>query len=968
MTLTGMISHARATTRRAARWLSLTIVLGLLVAPAAGAALRAGDPDPQFSGGGLRLLPTVTLGAGQIEEAVPDGAGGIVGAGGATVGDDTVLWVVRRDAAGARVASFAANGDAVVTLPITVLRVYGIGRQPSGRTIVLAGHSSRRYLVALTATGLPDAGFAGGGILPLTDTALPLAARLAVDAAGRILLTGEPGVDRVLRLTANGATDLSYGMLGLAALDLPGPSEVRAIAAGPSGTAVVSAFLHDGDGRATATKVLRLLDTGAPDLAFGDDGVATPPHANETEHKLLVRPGGEVLLILGVAVLALTPSGAADSGFSGDGALRDSGNEPNRDAALDAAGRLYLVTDRDEPADGPEIARYGGDGTPDAGFGIVSLPEVNAFLPRLVGEAAGVLVTGSARHLALRPLRGRFGVLTRLLDSGARDPATGPTGVLVRMGDTRQGYTTAVAAGAAGSMVLTGTAWDDTRNRLLVARVLADGTPDPAFGSDGRVLLDIGSRWLSGNAITLDGDRPVVAATAWYPNGLLLLRLSAGGGPDASFGAGGMRELSVPGLTSPRATALAVDGDGRLLVGGQATAPSGRAWPVIFRLLPSGELDPSFSDDGVAVLPVPGQTSADSWRMKLAALPDGGVVFAGSLEELQIERGYVARLMADGTPDPGFSDDGVRILDRFVEMGAPGGLEVDEGGRVLLAGYSEAPPAGMRLLRLTAAGEPDGAFGSGGSVAPAVGRELPVDLVRAPDGRIVLPTFEADRAGPVGGVVRLNADGSADTSFGDGGRAALPPRLSMNFGGGVVVRPDGAITVAGGRQLSSVQTPTVAAVAGLLGSPRADVVAPPPPPPPRVELPAPADPPAAVSPPPPALPAPSAAATLRVKLGVTAHQSRATIRRRGLRLRVSCTSDCRLTAVTTARRAGRSLGVARTSARLTAGRTVTVTVRLPARTRRALARRGRATLAVRLSALAASGTRATARRTVTLPR
>jgi hypothetical protein len=370
----------------------------------------------------------------------------------------------------------------------------------------------------------------------------------------------------------------------------------------------------------------------------------------------------------------------------------------------------------------------------------------------------------------------------------------------------------------------------------------------------------------------------------------------------------------------------------------------------------------------------------------VATLPGGGVVVAGNAQGLSDSRAFVTRVDAGGTVDAAFGDDGYRFLALGPQRATVGGLEVSADGSVLVAAHSDTSPAGLRLVRLTVAGKPDAAFGSGGVVVPGTGDDTPTAIVRDGEGRIVLPTLRVtpfDR--PVGAVVRLLPDGSPDTSFGDGGRASLPPALILAFGGGAVVRPDGGITVGGSAALPFLRAaPPAAAVTGLLGA--ANEVPPPPPPPPPA--PPPGSPPAPPSPPPPppvqpppappvappsaplppfAPDPPAATPALALSLSVTRGQTRATVRRRGVRLAVLCSATCRVSISATLRRSGRPVATGRRTARLSAGRTTTVGIALPARARRALIRRGRTTIAISVTAVGASGRSVTRRRTLVQP-
>jgi len=135
------------------------------------------------------------------------------------------------------------------------------------------------------------------------------------------------------------------------------------------------------------------------------------------------------------------------------------------------------------------------------------------------------------------------------------------------------------------------------------------------------------------------------------------------------------------------------------------------------------------------------------------------------------------------------------LIDETDSSGGSGGpaVALPDGGIVAVG----AGPAGVaRVIELTARGAPDPSFGAGGVVTitpalPAFGID---QIVRQPDGKLVL----LGNGGAVGGfehpqlvAYRLNADGTPDPSFGDGGVDLLPIEgiglFALTPGGGFVV-------------------------------------------------------------------------------------------------------------------------------------------------------------------------------------
>ncbi|HET6574575.1 MAG TPA: FG-GAP-like repeat-containing protein, partial [Fimbriiglobus sp.] len=266
--------------------------------------------------------------------------------------------------------------------------------------------------------------------------------------------------------------------------------------------------------------------------------------------------------------------------------------------------------------------------------------------------------------------------------------------------------------------------------------------------------------------------------------------------------------------------------DGKVLFAGQAQAANYPDYgAVVGRLNSDGSPDLTFDGDGIALLPgvwYPG--------MRLAVLPDGrAVVAGGGRDEAAGPRvNWVVRLTADGALDPTFDGNGVLGLPQpdFPDPSASAlsrvtAVAVAADGRVVLAGEVARPhepffaASDFGVLRLTADGLPDEAFGPGGLRTVAFDQpdgfsiDRPAALAVLPDGSVLVAghtsaaiisggIFVATSMSMTAAVARLTADGELDPTFGDGGK------LTFDFPGAVTaeltdieVMADGRVVLAG---------------------------------------------------------------------------------------------------------------------------------------------------------------------------
>lgn len=219
------------------------------------------------------------------------------------------------------------------------------------------------------------------------------------------------------------------------------------------------------------------------------------------------------------------------------------------------------------------------------------------------------------------------------------------------------------------SLVAAGTArGTDGRLKAALLKLDANGAADAGFGNNGRAWFD-GLRFSPGNiainAIALDRrGRLVVAGARQIWDGsdedFFVARLDAATGAlDPGFGSGGLVSIAFD-LASPFKDAaydVLVQGDGRILVAGRATASGSTTVFALARLDDSGNLDLGFGNGGrsVGTYSPPAQTSAQMDEGRSIALGSGGLFVAGlGREQGGGLRFGVAKLQLDAIFTDGF--------------------------------------------------------------------------------------------------------------------------------------------------------------------------------------------------------------------------------------------------------------------------------------------------------------------------
>jgi len=300
------------------------------------------------------------------------------------------------------------------------------------------------------------------------------------------------------------------------------------------------------------------------------------------------------------------------------------------------------------------IARLNADGTLDAGFNPGANGQVHAVAVQADGRILFGGVFGSVGGIARS-------YIARVDAAGALDTGFNPNA---------NNSVNSVAVQADGRILLggdfttlqpNGAALATTRNRI--ARVDAAGALDAGFNPNANNSVSSVAVQADGR-ILLGGD-----FTALQPNGAALAttrnniaRLNADGSLDAGFN---------PDANGP-VYSVAVQADGRILLGGGFTVAGGDVRLRIARLHAFGALDTGFNP------------SADSIVRSVAVQADGRILLGGFFTALQphgvgpvIARNRIARVDAAGAPDAGFNPNADNIVYS---------VAVQADGRILLGG------------------------------------------------------------------------------------------------------------------------------------------------------------------------------------------------------------------------------------------------------------------------------------------
>ena len=353
----------------------------------------------------------------------------------------------------------------------------------------------------------------------------------------------------------------------------------------------------------------------------------------------------------------------------------------------------------------------------------------------------------------------------------------------------------------------------------------APGTLDPSFSVDGKQTLNFplgGVGFAADSVVQPDGKTVVVGRVDFDGGGGSKLhrfgvaRFNFDGTPDKTFGPrhDGIVTIAMGNEGNEAATAVALQANGRIVVVGSANGDTRFA---VARLLSDGTLDKTFNGNGKQLIRVKDKSFAND----VAIQQDGKIVVVGGdfngggIFTLDDSDFAICRLNFNGSLDTSFANGGKRIIG-LGEMEVASAVAIDTNGfpstnpnfgKIVLAGtFSKGlDTQKYALVRLNPNGTTDTSFGKGGSLTatfPGYSRAT-VNGVLIQNTRRIVVSGHASGGNlhgqtPITLARHFASDGSIDKSFGvDVNGSAYIDFGGDDRGGNVITSADDRLIVAG---------------------------------------------------------------------------------------------------------------------------------------------------------------------------
>lgn len=672
--------------------------------------LSDGSLDTSFGSNGI--VVTALSSSGDYAESLllqPDGklvvAGYTNGAG----------RLVRYNTDGSLDTSFNGSGIATGTSGFSFI---GAALQADGKLVATGsfsnGSNTDFALTRFNSDGSIDSGFGTNGTV-LTDFGGNDAARnVIVQADSKLVVVGyffagAPPNIAVARYNSDGTLDSSFDADGMLTLAV-GPSASYGWDAvqDADGKLVIAADSYVSGSTAYDFTLVRLNDDGSLDSSYNTDGVATgtvdAAAYNDRPRRVLQQPDGKLVVVgssftplsanaTDFSVARFNTDGSLDSGFAGDGTMRQQFGTPSSSAylsglAVQPDGKIITggdVTAANSSRDAV-LVRYDGNGTLDTGFAsngiaqtvLSSSQQIFAMLRQDDGKivSAGLGISSSQDFLLLRHN-----------SDGSIDTAFGSSGqVLTNLGTNLQDVALAAIQQTDGKLVAAGRSYNSSLGYQVssLARYNSDGSLDTSFSGDGIFVIDVslGNNWF--NAIAQQDDGKLLAVGQAYDGNttrISLVRFNSDGTLDNSFGNAGI-SLATPGGNSAVGVDLVIQSDGRIVVALYAGGDL-----ALMRFNSDGTPDTGFGNAGIFQQRIGSQSNI---AFSMVEQDDGKLLLLGRASSANgVAQAALLRFTADGSLDPYFGDSGIQVLDH--EFTNPTSLAVQGDGNILVGGYNMTP-------------------------------------------------------------------------------------------------------------------------------------------------------------------------------------------------------------------------------------------------------------------------------------
>jgi uncharacterized delta-60 repeat protein len=712
--------------------------------------------------------------------------------------------------------TFNGTGKSVVGFGLTNDEIRATAIQPDGKVITAGNADSTIAVVRFNQDGSPDNTFGKHGKVIPPASSIENCSAVLVQPDGKIIIGGFSATSAdidftLIRFNPVGSLDTTFGANGIVKTSFGILSDgISTLVLQPDGKIFAAGFNQSYE--ALKIAAARYNTDGSPDLTFNDDGKATYlfGDGNNFINSSAIQPDGKIVLAGNVNindssdffVVRINQDGSLDTSFDGDGTVQtafDIFNDGALSVAVQPNGKIVAGGISENGSDFDfAIVRYNSNGSIDTtfgtqGFATIQFGPENDLLFSIALQTDGKIIAAGSAFTG----KSNDFALVRYLPDGRLDVSFEDDGIIITPASENDDSISSLAVQSDGRIIAAGSALKGTSADFTLIRYNPNGAVDDSFATNGFLYFDVSDKFASARASVIQPDGKIVLAgindNAVTFN-FALARYNPDGTLDNSFGING-RVSSERRLFSDVAAA-ALQPDGHILVAG--TVSEFRQSYAVARYTPNGTLDISFGENGFAVIPVGGNNDLAS---SMVIQPNGNILVGGTSNTQAKNNFSLIRLTFFGSLDTSFNGTGKIEIPFGAVEDIGRSIELQPDGKIIIAGSSSINfvSSNLSLVRLNPNGSLDTSFDGDGKVTTFINNRSNVisSLAVQPDGKILGVgssglNLESDLL-----LVRYNPNGSLDTSFDGDGKVITSLGPNADYGFSTVLQPDGKIIVGG---------------------------------------------------------------------------------------------------------------------------------------------------------------------------
>ncbi len=339
-------------------------------------------------------------------------------------------------------------------------------------------------------------------------------------------------------------------------------------------------------------------------------------------------------------------------------------------------------------------------------------------------------------------------ILIRYNNDGSADSSFGENGIVITSFGVYDDTANAIAIQDDGKIVVAGHAYNGTNNDIAVARYNTDGSLDVTFDNDGKTTTSLGNGPESAQALLLQHDGKIVV-TGYAYNGFsydfALVRYNIDGSLDTTFDTDG-KVVTHLGIGNDRGLTIAQQSDDKIVIGGYSIGANFSDFALL-RFNPNGSLDTTFDTDGKVLTRI---GNFNDIIYGIAIQSDGKIIAAGVTDAGTTNNNYnnfaIVRYNINGSLDTTFATNGIASIDFALKNDIAKSVVIQNDNKIIVAGASYYPNSidDFALLRLNSNGSIDTTFGTNGKTSTIIGNatsEIANTILLQNDGKIILTGF-----------------------------------------------------------------------------------------------------------------------------------------------------------------------------------------------------------------------------------